>query len=300
MESDITIEHHGRNIAFLTFVRSLPALHAYRAASGFTLRLPAMIQTISVPHGEPRIMISNLQGEVQVKDASGSLTQVGRLRCDEWVTGYTHRPPENSYRSENEIGLVWSGTLADLALVEQARDGRPPTLQINLRGEYCFLLPIQSPEREVRSAPQRLYSSRGQIELSYSRDVWVEMLRRLGAAENVLVEIPLPGRSADARWDGVWEALIAARRAFEQGGSSGWQSCAVQVRRALEQWRDIDPMNTGPSVVKQRSKLERYNNLRLALYESTHNFIHPQDEANRDDALLLLSTLSALLAERKP
>jgi hypothetical protein len=300
MGSDITIQHHGRDIAFLTFVRGLPVLNADRVGSGFTLRLPALVHTISVLSGQPRLLISNLRGEVMVKDSAGTTTQVGRLRGDQWVTGYTHRPQDESYRSENEIGLVWSGTFADLALVERARDGRPPTLLINLKGEYCFLVPYPNLDHLLRSEPQPLYSNRGQIEVSYPWEAWVEMLRRLGVAENVLVEIPLPGQSADPRWDAVWEALVGARRAFEQGGSSGWQSCVVQVRRALELWRDIEPMNTGSSAVRQRSKLERYNNLRQALYESTHNFIHPQDEATRDDALLLLATLSALLAERKP
>lgn len=300
MGSDITIELNGRNIAFLTLVRSLPSLHAYRVGSGFTLRLPAVIQTVSVPSGQPRLMINNLHGEVLVKDSAGAATQVGRLRCDEWVTGYSHRPPENSYRSEHEIGLVWSGTFADLALVERARDGRPPALSINLKGEYCFLLPGLSPDYSVRSEPQRLYSSHGQVEVSYPREVWVEMLRRLGVAENVLVEIPLPGRSANPRWDEVWEALVGARQAFEQGGASGWQSCVVRVRQALELWRKIEGVQTGPPVASQRSKRERLNNLRLALYENTHNFIHPQDEASRDDALLMLATLSVLLAERKP
>lgn len=300
MSSDITIEHHGRNIAFLTFDRGMAVLTAHRVGSGFTLTLPAVVHTVSVLSDQPRLLISNLRGEVLVKDGAGTRTRVGRLRCDQWLTGFTHRPQDDSYRSEHQVGFVWSGTFADLALVERARDGRPPTLLISLEGEYCFLLPHPNLDYSVRSEPQRLYSNHGAIEVSYPREVWVEMLRQLGVAENVLVEIPLPGRSADPKWDGVWEALVGARQAFEQGGTSGWQSCAVQVRRALELWQKIEPVNTGPTVVKQRSKLERYHNLRQALYESTHNFIHPQDEASRDDALLLLATLSALLAERKP
>ena len=125
------------------------------------------------------------------------------------------------------------------------------------------------------------------------------MLLRLDVAENVFVEIPLP-RSPQAPWDEVWANLVAARNHFEQGGSTGWTSCVLAIRQALEKWRDIEQPNTGAGDPKNRSKRERLNNLRLALHQCTHVWIHKDDEASRDDAVLMLSTLSALLAERKP
>ena len=143
MGGDITIRHHGRDIAFLTFVRGLPVLNADRVGSGFTPRSPALVHTVSALSGQPRLLIGNLHGEVMVKDSAGTTTQVGRLRGDQWVTGYTHRPQDESYRSENEIGLVWSGTFADLALVERAR--RKATYLAN-QPEGRILFPSTPPE----------------------------------------------------------------------------------------------------------------------------------------------------------
>jgi hypothetical protein len=69
------------------------------------------------------------------------------------------------------------------------------------------------------------------------------MLQSVGAAENVLVEIPLPGKPSP-EWDGVWSALIA-KNAIEQGGSTGWKGCVTAVRLALEKWRDIEKEQMG-------------------------------------------------------
>jgi hypothetical protein len=68
----------------------------------------------------------------------------------------------------------------------------------------------------------------------------------------------------------------------------------------LEKWRDIEGVNIGPTDPTKRNKAERLNNLRQALHQCTHIWIHKDEESSRDDALLMLSTLSALLAERKP
>ncbi len=130
---------------------------------------------------------------------------------------------------------------------------------------------------------------------------------RLGTAENVLVEIPLPG-SPSLDWDEVWKALIDARNAFEQGGSTGWKGCVTSVRLALERWQQIEKEDMGPGWKapsmqerKDRTKKQRTDNLRWHLYQCAHLGAHSSaDEWTRDDALLLLSTLSALLAERKP
>src|SRR5205807_2642050 len=94
--------------------------------------------------------------------------------------------------------------------------------------------------------------------------------------------------------------LLAARNHFAQGGTTGWSGTILAVRQALEKWRAIEPEDAGPADPRARSKRERLNNLRLALHQCTHIWIHKDDECFRDDALLMLSTLSALLAERKP
>jgi hypothetical protein len=133
------------------------------------------------------------------------------------------------------------------------------------------------------------------------------MLRKLGIAENVLVEVPLPG-SPSPNWAGVWRGLIDARNAFEQGGSTGWKGCVTGVRLALEKWQQLEPEDKGPGWVspsrsdrEARTKKQRLDNLRWHLLQVAHLGAHTgAEDWTRDDALLMLSTLSVLLAERKP
>jgi hypothetical protein len=159
----------------------------------------------------------------------------------------------------------------------------------------------------LRTVPERFRPNAGNITVTYPKEVWVMMLRVLGVAENVLVEVPLPG-SPSPDWDGVWKGLIDARSAFEQGGSTGWKACVTGVRLALERWQKIEKEQMGAGWVKPnqndlqaRTKKERFDNLRWHLIQAAHLGPHTgAEEWTRDEALLMLSTLSALLAERKP
>lgn len=126
------------------------------------------------------------------------------------------------------------------------------------------------------------------------------MLRKLGVAENVLLEIPLP-TSPPAPWDEVWNALTEARDTFEHGGSTGWKGCVTAVRLALDKWRQIEEEDLGPTDKQARTKLQRFENLRWNLLQYAHYGPHSRaDEWTRDDALLMLAALSTLLAVRKP
>ena len=99
---------------------------------------------------------------------------------------------------------------------------------------------------------------------------------------------------------------MEARDAFEQGGTTGWKTCGAAVRRALEKWVQIEDKEPGwkpPNKEERenRTKRQRLYILRWHLLQLAHLAVHSSaDEWSRDDALLMLSTLSALLAERKP
>lgn len=133
------------------------------------------------------------------------------------------------------------------------------------------------------------------------------MLRKLGIAENVLFEIPLP-RSPLGSWDEVWRALVEARDTFEHGGSTGWKGCVTAVRQALKKWQEIEKEDMGlgwkaptPQERDTRNKVQRIDNLRWHLLQLAHYGPHSYaDEWSRDDALLMLAGLSTLLAVRKP
>lgn len=305
------VEIHGnsdRRVGLITFEETPVQLHAQRTADGFKIHLPVKIGLYSVLEEEPMPMLSNLRGTIMVGDSpSGSKTEIGRIYSDSWFTGFRRRKEDRSSLHPRDESLIWQGSLAELAVFEKMRDGRVPQFEIELHGEFCYLLYGAHPYYGVRTEPQRFFPRHGYIQVSYPREVWIKMLQRLGIAENVVVEIPLPG-TPSAEWDPVWRALIEARNYFEQGGETGWKGCVSSVRLALEKWRKIEEEDPGPGFVKpsvkdreDRTKKQRLEQLRWDLLQMAHQGHHTHiDLWTRDDALLMLSTLSALLAERKP
>jgi len=297
MAETVEIRGNGDNrVGSVKFNESPQHLHAERTADGFRLQLPITITFKRVPKGEPIPLLGNFRGIIYTVEDP---LQVGEMRMDEWHKGAFYTRPEHSGEYEIQNYMVWSGSLAQLAVHEKIRDGRQPKFDIRFTGELCFLLPDIHHGHMVRSEPDQFFHRHGNLRVSYPKEVWVEMLRGLGVAENVLVEIPLPGH-VSSDWDEVLRSLAEARKHFEQGGTTGWSSCILAVRQALEKWRDIEGVQTGPADHIKRTKRERLNNLRQALHQCTHVWVHKNDEASRDDAILMLSTLSALLAERKP
>lgn len=298
MPQIIKIEDGRRTIGFISFEEKIAPLNAERTTTGFRLGLRAILTLYLVAENEPYPLVTNLRGVVSVKGN----TEVGRLHSDEWYScGWSRNPGDEHERS---ITLSWEGTFADIALLEKIRDGKTPELHIEIRGELCYRLPNLHSHYLVRTEPQMIY---GNADVKYPKEDWIQTLRSVGVMENVLVEIPLPS-SPPGDWDGVWRALVQARDAFEQGGPTGWKGCVDHVRLALERWRKIEEEDLGPGGVaanrqerENRTKHERYETLRYYLMQCAHLGPHSGSENwTRDDALLLLSTLSALLAKRNP
>ena len=285
---------HGDSVGRIDFNVEPNHLNVSRTAAGFQMSIPGQLLLHLVGRDDPQPMVSNLWGHIFTTDSSGTNVEVGQFYDNSWYSvGWSDRPGRST---STDIRLIWRGTFIEIAYFEKVREGRPPRLQLQLWGELCYLLPSQHPRHQLRTPPQRIY---GNVTVTYPKEIWVQKLRSLGVLENVLVEIPLLS-APPAPWDQVWENVVAARDHFEQGGMTGWNSCVLSVRQALERWRDIEGNDTGPTDPTKRSKRERLNNLRQALHQCTHIWIHRDEDPTRDDALLMLSTLSALLAERKP
>jgi len=125
-------------------------------------------------------------------------------RCDGLFFG--------AYRESVQPGeLIWSDALAALAYYERVRAGKPARMKFDFSGEVCHLF---SMSQWFRTEPGAIT---GQAEVEYAAHIWVNMLKELGVAENVLVEVPVPG-TAPTGWEKVWQALVKARNSFEQGG----------------------------------------------------------------------------------
>lgn len=292
--------NYQERIGTLTFVEDARRLSARRTAAGFLISFPVVISIRYVKRNDDVPVINGLGGTLLTGFESGTALELGHIAVDrEVTTGWTE---DGSGENTNQAYMDWRGTFEELAVFEKIREGRSPRFKVHLKGELRHLLQINHPRYKIRSEPDDIRFGNSNItEFGFAAEGWAErVLHGLGISENVLVEIPLP-TSPPAPWDEVWQSLVRARNSFKQGGSTGWQGCVVAVRLALEKWRDIEKPNTGPTDPKLRSKRERLDALRLSLHQCTHIWVHgSDDECSRDDALLMLSTLSALLAERKP
>lgn len=289
----------------ITFQENPARLHAYRTAGGFKLSLPLKLYLRVGRKGDPLPMLSNFSGEIIGGGDSGPAIEVGRAYWDDWYnSGWSH--DGSGGMAETDVTMTWYGSLTELAHYERLRDGGSPKFSVRFRGELCYLVEEPNTGHLVRTQPQSVYSNFGSVTVTYPKEVWVGMLRSIGAAENVLVEIPLPG-SPSPDWDEVWRGLVDARNAFEQGGSTGWKGCVTGVRLALEKWQQLEPEDKGPGWVspsvpdrRARTKEQWLDNIRWHLLQVAHIGAHTHaDIWTRDDALLMLSTLSVLLAERK-
>jgi hypothetical protein len=187
--------------------------------------------------------------------------------------------------------------------IERIRSGGTAKFNFHVRGELSRLLPAPD-GRRFRSEPQRVF---GSVEVSYEKEIWVQMLNTTGFGENVVVEIPLPP-APNPDWEPIWKAIATARDALKAGGDTAWKSAVVECRHALETWHDMEKEDHGlgwkaPSMQdrKARTRKQRLDSLRWHLYQCAHEAAHtPADQWTRDDAVLILAALSGLLAIRNP
>jgi hypothetical protein len=146
------------------------------------------------------------------------------------------------------------------------------------------------------------------IRVSYHKELWAQMLNATGFGENLVVEIPLPP-SPPPPWDKVWTLLGQAKAAFLVGDNDTANTAVItKCRQALEAWRDVEEEKRGdgwpsPTVEQRRARTmkERIDVLRWDIHQIAHDVVHyASDSPTRADAVLVLSTLTSLLAKRRP
>jgi hypothetical protein len=286
--SDINITLRGEIVGSVTFDQPDKALGGVRTASGFRLYLPATI-TFHPPQDQSPLLLENLQATL-----SASNVEIGVARYPEAL---------RSVIGKRSFSFVWDWTMVALVVYERIRAGHEPEFSITLSGEIRYLLSGQG-WKEVCSIESAFHEP-GVVR--YSREAWANTLRAMNLRDSILVEIPFKF-DPPSGWEPVWQALRDARDSFDQGGSTGWKNCVNSVRHALEEWQNIEKEEQGPGWqrpssgdLRGRTKEHRMDNLRWHLIQCAHLAPHTNaDDWTRDDALLALSTVCALLAVRKP
>jgi hypothetical protein len=298
MSNVIEVRDENRvTVGSITFDKAPRNLSAYRSAGEFQVSFPMTVSLELANRLDPCPMLSSIYAVVVAKKDTGNAAMIGRARQEAWFTGLVKK-------SSTESALVWSDTLAALVAYERFRDAKPPTFSLSVNAELCYLLPPAISGRRTRTEPFPIH---GQVELTYPNEIWVRMLRDLRVSHPVLVEVPLPS-SPPGPWDEVWRAVGEATTAFERGGETGWKGCGGAVRLALEQWRKIEEEDMGPGWqhpkredLELRTSRQRIDNIRWHLRQYANLAPHTGAEQwSRDDALLMLSTLSSLLVLRRP
>lgn len=283
-------------VGSLVFDESPDHLSILRAGAGFEFGFPMTVRLRLQKASDPCPLLTNFSALITARNEVNNALIVGRARHYGWLTGAT---PQSSV----DTALTWADSLAALVGYERFRNSSRPRFGLRVLAELCYLVPTAG-GRRVRTEPQQVY---GDVEVAYPTELWLRMLRTIGVSQSLLLEVPLPS-SPPQPWDAVWRAIGEATTSFERGGETGWKGCISAVRLALDRWRDIEPEDMGPGWkrpggddLRERTTRQRLDNIRWHLREYTHLAPHSDaEEFTRDDALLMLSTLSSLLTIRRP
>jgi len=277
----------------------LPRLgNARKTALGFSLDLP--VELLLWPTGtlKARPVVTDLCAELNLVDARNTELELGTISSEGIYEARDGRYPAL-------LNFRWSAPLSVLVELERARNGAVPRFRIRVRGYVGIKIDGPRPGVELASIPKRFW---GQGDIEYPAEQWRDALKALQLTDLVLLEIPLQAAPPQG-FDEVWQNLAHARNVFMGGGPFAWESCAVAVRRALEAWEKVEPLQTStPAGGQHRTKRERLDQVRKELKYYLGYSAHPQGAAaaaavtewTREDALLGLTTMCGLLSTRRP
>ncbi|MCW5963962.1 MAG: hypothetical protein KIT83_07980 [Bryobacterales bacterium] len=295
--SQINIVISGERLGDISLLQPRDGLSPCRTASGFRVHVPLAITLISPSKCMALPSLENLH-VVFFAVADGKPVEIGSASSDSFFT---------APMSAAHVSLPWDWTIQAFEFYEKIRTGRDAKFGVRVSGDIRYVLVPESGHRtgrEACSVPNRFFDSG---EVVYSQAIWTTMMRDLNLQDVVLLELPI-STGIPSDWKSVWDAVREARNSFDSGGSTAWKGTITSVRLALEEWRKVEREDQGPGwtvpsqqSLQSRTKMQRIDNLRWHLLQVAHYAAHTRaDEWTREDALLVLSTICALLAARKP
>jgi hypothetical protein len=292
--SQVNIIFNGENVGSIQLRQPDLYFPFVRTASGFRLNIPTLI-TLSPPaNNRTPLLLGHLRVTFFALDEAGRQVEIGTA-----LHGSLVRTPAKDI----PVSLPWDWSFLVFAVYERMRAGKEPHFRFAVSGDIHHVFPGDG-GKDLYSVPTVFYQWG---EISYSRDTWLRTIKELSIQDFVVLEIPFLADPPNA-WEPVWHALRDARDSFEKGGSTGWKNSVTSVRLALEEWQKIEKEDQGsgwqrPPIqdLQNRTKEQRIDNIRWHLIQLAHYAAHTRaDEWTKDDALLALSTLCALIAVRKP
>ncbi len=269
-------------------------LQAVPNGDGVRITLPTWIEMRWTKYPAPRPMLHGIRANIRLASAAPGVIELGQA-----VDPGFYLPPEGGVE-HLQGNLGWQASLATLAVIERARNGQAPRFDLDVVGlvSDCHAVTDNAGRpREALSTPQWVGRP---FTVTYSADAWVTMRRQAGVSHHVLLDIPFPP-AAPTGWEVMWRHITDAIASFEQGGRVAWKNCVASVREALTEWGRLDPPDVSQPDSRARTLEQRVDHLRYELRNLAHLGPHGAAEAwTREDAVLALATLSALLARRRP
>jgi hypothetical protein len=289
MDTSVEITVGGETIGDVRFVDPGEHFSIARTVSGFHLELPVILTLRRTLERKRFPLLTGLRAIFTIRAGAGQGMELCRPACDQMFKGTC---------SNCQCSLRWSGRLDDLAVYEKLRECMRPSFNVTVLGDVAFLRDEAGEALKFDTAPET-FMGHGTVE--YSPEIWAKALRTLGISETIMIQIPLPAVPPNG-WEEVWVELSNARAALERGGTTALRDAAVAVRRALEEWRKLETEGIAHGKqLKDRSKRERLDDLRLHLKNFADFAAHTGiQEWSRDDVVLMISTLAALVAVRNP
>ncbi len=268
----------NRIIGSLTVSSDARELTATRTVDGLALQIPGQID-----FGPRRPL--------------GYVTEIHLTVFQEGVEVGSGREPGfhwgEGYRS---FAVVVHLSARAIGAIERVRNGGPLRFRFKIGGKTGVVTNASHTIEEAVCSVPLLFEH--DIDVEYSRDRWIDLLRSTMWGDNFVTEVSLPVQ-ADPPWDEVWRALKLAREALDRGGPTGWKACISECRSALEKWRDIEPLDTGTGAASNLTRKQRLDVTRQAIHRYAHDSVHSlADTTTRAEAVMVLGTVSGLLGIR--
>jgi len=269
-----------------------------RTADSYVIRLPARILLRRQPDAAKwQPLVSNLRATIYCDDQE--TLELG--------TAYDHAHYKPGYpQLDRAIEMDWHVRPETLQILEKRRNGGPAKLRLTISGNVTpyFAAPGDGAPVMLAGEPDKIYDYQ---QVAYPQEAWIQLLSNAGAVGNILVEIPIT-TGYPPEWRDIYFALQEAKRNLARGGIDGWKSSVGSVRLALEKWQELEKEDPGPGWVApkpqdraNRTKKQRIDAIRWHLLQLSHLSPHSAaEEWSRDDGILAVATLAALLSARDP
>jgi hypothetical protein len=278
----LDLMHLNRIIGTLEILSDARLLKASRTADGLTLWLTAEIH---FPHDNRPNVLNGYANALRVTlFQDGVEVGVGDDPLYHWGQGDTRF----------EVGVRL--TTSTLAAIERRRNARGLAIRAHVQVQSGVVLN----HNDTSGMLTRPVIRSGDFDLEFDRDHWVSLIRSTGWGENIIAEVALPPTPAPP-WDAIWQSLRIARDALDRGGPVAWKACVTECREALEAWRSIESIDTGPAGAAPRTltRAQRFDVLREGLHRFAHEAVHSRaGDTTRSEAVMVLASLAGLLGDR--